>query len=277
VEKNVEGVESHLNADGLFEFQGWNLFDWAAMDTPVRGVVTHVNCFVVLALRDCAEMARWLKRPKVAARFVKLADRLAAAINKHLWSPEKKAFLDCIHEDGKKSAVFSQQTATVALISGVATGARAKRCREIVHTPPKGFVQAGSPFFEFFLLEVLKGEHQDKEFLDVIRRDWGFMIEQGASTFWEMWTHRSGRLTRSHCHGWSAAPTFFLSSTVLGVEPLKPGFAEVRIAPKLGNLQFVRGTVPTPHGLIEVSAQRIGKQVEVNYRLPKGVRLKNGK
>jgi hypothetical protein len=82
------------------------------------------------------------------------------------------------------------------------------------------------------------------------------------------------RLTRSHCHGWSAAPTFFLSSTVLGIEPLKPGFAEVRIAPQLGDLTFARGSMPTPFGLIEVSARRVGKKVEVECRLPKGVRRK---
>jgi len=54
VEKNVEGVEAHVNKDGLFEFQGWNMFDWAAMDTPSSGVITHLNCFAVLALKDCA-------------------------------------------------------------------------------------------------------------------------------------------------------------------------------------------------------------------------------
>jgi hypothetical protein len=126
--------------------------------------------------------------------------------------------------------------------------------------------------FEFFLLEVLKEEHREKAFLDTIRKDWGFMVEQGATTFWELWSLRHGRLTRSHCHGWSAAPTFFLSSTVLGIEPLKPGFAEVRIAPQLGGLAFARGTMPTPFGPIEVSARRVGKKVEVDCRLPKGVR-----
>ncbi|XHR27861.1 MAG: family 78 glycoside hydrolase catalytic domain [Chthoniobacteraceae bacterium] len=272
VEKNVEGVEAHVNAEGLFEFQGWNMFDWAAMDTPSNGVITHLNCFAVLALNDCAELARWLKKPKAAARFTRLAAKIAAAVNRHLWSAEKKAYIDCIHADGTRSKVFSQQTATVALISGVATGDRAKRCREIVHRPPRGFVKAGSPFFEFFLLEVLKEEHREKAFLDTIRKDWGFMIEQGATTFWELWSLRHGRLTRSHCHGWSAAPTFFLSSTVLGIEPLKPGFAEVRIAPQLGDLAFARGTMPTPFGPIEVSARRVGKKVEVDCRLPKGVR-----
>lgn len=273
VVRNVDGMERHINSQNLFELQAWNMFDWAEMDTPAQGIVTHVNCFAVQALRDCAEMARWLKQRRVAKRFENLADKLAAAINAHLWDARMGAYTDCIRADGKKSPVFSQQTATAALISGVARGERAKCCRRIVHAPPKDFVKAGSPFFEFFLLEVLKAENREAAFLDVIRRDWGFMIEQGATAFWEMWSLRDGRLTRSHCHGWSAAPTFFLSSTVLGVEPAKPGFAEVRIVPKLGDLRFARGVMPTPYGPIEISANRVGKRVEFTCKLPKGVRL----
>ena len=272
VERNVDGIEKHLNAQGLFEIRAWNMFDWADMDTPDNGVVTHNNCFVVLALKECARLADWLGKKPAARRFRALAASLTVAINRRLWVEKRRAYVDCIHADGTFSQVYSQQTQTVALMAGVATGARERRCREIVHQPPKGFVKAGSPFFEFFLLEVLAGEGRAKEFLDVIRKDWGFMIEQGATTFWEMWSIKSARLTRSHCHGWSAAPTFFLSAETLGVRPTKPGFAECVVAPQLGDLAFLRGAVPTPHGLITVSCERQGGKVRTTVQLPPGVR-----
>lgn len=274
VERNVAGIRSYLNEDGLFAMQAWNLFDWAAMDTPTQGVITHNNCFIALALLECAELADWLKKPKVAADFRTLAEKISRAINRHLWDRERSAYVDCIRVDGRKSSVFSQQTQTVALRAGVAKGAKARRCRQIVHNPPQGFVEAGSPFFEFFLLEVLAEEGKEKEFLDVMRRDWGFMIEQGATTFWEMWSLTQGRLTRSHCHGWSAAPTFFLSTTVLGIEPIKPGCKEIRFDPRLGDLEFVRGEVPTPYGNIRVSCTRSGKRVNAEIELPQGVKMK---
>lgn len=269
--KNVDGIEEHLNSQGLFDIQAWNMFDWAEMDTPTNGVVTHLNCFAVLALNECAELAQWLNEKEHARRFKKLAASIRDQINSHLWNDEEDAYVDCIHLDGRISEVFSQQTQTVALISGVALDERAARCRELVHRPPPHFVKAGSPFFEFFLLELLAAEGRDAAFLDVIRRDWGFMIEQGASTFWEMWSQKTGRLTRSHCHGWSAAPTYFLSSITLGVYPTKPGFEEVLISPKLGNLDFIRGAMPTPHGQIEVSCIKVGKEVKTILKVPKGV------
>jgi alpha-L-rhamnosidase len=273
VEKNVAGIRAHLNEEGLFAMQAWNLFDWAAMDTPTQGVVTHNNCFVVLALNECAQLADWLKKKRVAADFRALATSVAEAVNTRLWDPRRKAYIDCIHAGGRRSDVFSQQTQTVALSSGVAKGARAKRCREIVHNPPEGFVKAGSPFFEFFLLEALAEEGRENEFLDTIRRDWGFMIEQGATTFWEMWSIKGGRLTRSHCHGWSSAPTFFLSSTVLGIEPLAPGCREIRFDPRIGELDFVRGEVPTPFGNIRVDCRREGNRVIANIETPKEVKV----
>ncbi len=273
VRRNVKGIERHLNKRGLFEMQGWNMFDWAAMDTPAQGVIAHLNCFAVLALNDAAEMADWLKDKKSARHFRDLASSIKVAINRHLWNPRRNAYIDSIHADGRLSTVFSQQTQTAALISGVAQGSRARQCRRHIHRPPRDFVKAGSPFFEFFLLEVLAGENNAKGFLDVIRRDWGFMIEQGATTFWEMWSLKTGRLTRSHCHGWSAAPTFFLSSLTLGIKPIKPGFAEVSFSPQLGDLEFMRGTMPTPHGPIEVQCRRKGKRIEKLLSLPKGVKL----
>lgn len=277
VVRNVDGIVRHLNSKDLFEIQAWNMFDWAAMDTPSRGVITHNNCLAVVALRECAQLAEWLGRPEIAARFRAVGRGLASAVNRHLWDPRRRAYLDSIHEDGTRSRVFSQQTQVVALIAGVATGAREQRCRQLVRRPPDKFVKAGSPFFEFFLLEVLAQEGREREFLDIIRRDWGFMIEQGATTFWEMWSLKTGRLTRSHCHGWSAAPTFFLSAEVLGVRPTQPGFAECMLAPKLGDLRFVRGIVPTPRGPISVQCTREGKAVHAEVRCPAGVKVQAGR
>jgi hypothetical protein len=251
VVRNIDGLCQHLNADGLFEIRAWNMFDWAPMDTPSRGVVTHQNCLAVHALRDAADLAAWLGEEAVAAEWRALADRLSAAINQHLWSAEREAYADC-RRGAVLSTVFSQQTQTVAYLSGVATGERAERCRQLLHSPPPDFVRAGSPFFAFFLLEAYQREGRAQEFLDTIRRDWGFMIDMGATTFWEMWSGRQGRLTRSHCHGWSAAPTYFLSTFVLGVRPGGPGFRPVVVEPHPADLRWARGTVPTPGGPVQV-------------------------
>jgi alpha-L-rhamnosidase len=273
IERNVAGLRQHINTQGLFDIRAWNMFDWADMDTPNEGVVTHQNCLAVHGLRDAAELAAWLDRIDLTQSWLALAADLTAAINTLLWNDERQAYTDCLH-GAKHSDVFSQQTQTAAYASGVATGQRSERCRQIMHNPPDGFVRSGSPFFEFFLLEAYQLEGKVQALLDTIRRDWGFMIDMGATTFWEMWSwqQKVGRLTRSHCHGWSAAPTFFLSAYTLGVRPGGPGFAPVVVEPHPGDLAWCRGVMPTPRGNIAVQwDNRPGEPFDLRIQAPDGV------
>ena len=275
--RNVAGVRRFLNADGLFEIRAWNMFDWAAMDVPAEGVVTHQNCLLVLALREAAELAGWLGKEAEATAFASLAQNLAAAINGHLYDRERQAYVDSRHADGRLSRVLSQQTQTVALVSGVAQGARARKARTDMLQPPAEYVQAGSPFFMFFLLEALMQAGDMPAVLREIRDKWGFMLDQGATTFWEMWSGEGKRRSRSHCHGWSAAPTFFLSTYVLGVQPLAPGFVRVRIEPHPGDLRWARGLVPTPHGEIAIAWETADDGVlEITAEVPEGIVVASG-
>lgn len=271
LDRNVAGLEAHLNGRGLFEITAWNLFDWAPMDTPDAGVVTHQNCLAVLGLRQAAQLAQAVGNRERPRRWRRLADRLSRAINQSLWHQNRAAYVDAIHSDGRVSSVFSQQTQTAAYIAGIATGERAQRCRQVMAKSPRGFVKAGSPFFMFFALEGLVREGRWRELIKTIRGYWGAQLDAGATTFWEMYHAESQRHTRSHCHGWSAAPTYFLSRYVLGVHPAKAGYAALRIAPRPGGLRWAHGTVPTPRGDVECHWRVRGSGFELDARLPQGV------
>ena len=63
-----------------------------------------------------------------------------------------------------------------------------------------------------------------------------------------------------------AAPPKSLVQYVLGVAPGAPGFAAVRVAPSLGTLGFVEGSVPTPHGSVLVRVE--GETVTIESPVP---------
>lgn len=271
--RNVAGIEKHLGERGLFRMKAWNMFDWAPLDTPSGGEITHLNALAVLGLRQAAELARDVGAQREAKAWDALAGRITRAINLHLWDKKRRAFIDCIRPDGTRSPVFSQQTHTAIYIAQAATGARLKRSREIMGKAPKGFVEAGSPFFMFFVLEGLAREGRITELTDTVRSYWGKQVEAGATTFWETYHPDRARMTRSHCHGWSAAPTYFLSQYVLGVRPLKPGFATVLIAPQTTGLEWARGRVPVPGGAVAVAWNHDakGQRFELRVELPEGL------
>jgi hypothetical protein len=101
-----------------------------------------------------------------------------------------------------------------------------------------------------------------------MRRYWGGMLDEGATSFWEAYDphwpkqdfhaaleadNKRGYYV-SLAHGWASGPTAWLMSEILGIQPTGPGFAEVTIRPDLADLTFARGAEPTPHGLLRVDA-----------------------
>jgi hypothetical protein len=60
----------------------------------------------------------------------------------------------------------------------------------------------------------------------------------------------------SLAHGWSSGSTAWLSENVLGIREPKDGYKEVIIAPRLAGLDWARGTVPTPGGVISISVDK---------------------
>ncbi len=158
-----------------------------------------------------------------------------------------------------------------------------------------------SPWFGFYVLQAraLAGDYSGG--LDLIREYWGGMLELGATSFWEhfdiAWTQNAARideltppgkhdvhveygdysfkgLVQSLCHGWGGGPTAWLSQEVLGIRVIEPGFKKIRIEPHLGDLNFARGTFPTPFGLIRVDhSRKADGSVKVHYEVPAGVEV----
>ena len=193
---------------------------------------------------------------------------------KYMWNKEKQAYTDCLRRDKCKlvmSEVYSQQTQTWAYM---AENSKEKKeyLANLVLNPPTDFIKAGSSCFEDILLQLYSTQNKTDEILNLIRNDWGFMLDKGATTFWEMWTYGEkvkGRLTRSHCHGYSSTPAYHLINYVLGIKPKKPGYEEIIIAPQLGDLAWARGAISTKFGRVEVQAEKDEKgKIKVNVKSP---------
>jgi hypothetical protein len=74
-------------------------------------------------------------------------------------------------------------------------------------------------------------------------------------------------------HGWSSGAAPALSTFVLGVSPLTPGYATVLVEPRLGGLGWARGTVPTPRGRVAVEWRKRGRTTTLTVTTPVAARL----
>jgi hypothetical protein len=110
---------------------------------------------------------------------------------------------------------------------------------------------AAEPFFRYVLHDGLARAGRADLVADQCR-DWSVFLDRGETSWPECWNGGT------HCHGWSATPTRDLVVHTLGIAPAAPGYAAVRVAPALGDLDWARATVPTPHGPVTVEARADG-------------------
>ena len=245
---------------GLFSIQAWQFIDWTELDNGHK-IVTHNNTFLVDTLRLGARMAELAKDRESADRFLKAADDLTDRINEHLWSEERGAYIDSIHNDGQQSTSISRQINTLALLHGVVPEQREASVLAVAMDPSDDVVQFGSPFTTLYLLELLGERGEPGQMLDVIRDLWGTMMDEQTTTFWESFA--TGNLggarypTRSYCHAWSAGPAYALSRYVLGARLDEPGGTRVSLTPQLDVLRRAEGVIPLPTGTIRLSWRRM--------------------
>lgn len=281
--ETAAGIHQTLNRDGLVEISAWNMLDWAPMDTPYHGIVTHQNMLAVWALREVATLLEEnagtqngdVDQNKVEGMLAD-ADRISTAVNAHLWDTHRLAYRDAIHADGTPSTVYSVQTHVIALLAGVVPEDRLERVTSLVDSPEEGMVVIGSPFMSFFHYRLLVDRGAYQSVLDEIREKWGEMIDEGSTTCWETFRgFYTERLTRSYCHAWSAAPAWYLPEVVLGITRTGAAWDRVQVSPHPPDgMGWARGSVVTPQGLVEVVWNRDSDgSLRVQTTLPPGVSL----
>jgi hypothetical protein len=268
----VDFITGKIEENGDETF-GNKFLDWPS--TPNQpGVEAGYRALVVWALKDAATLCRILGRPESATQCEAGVER----INRKIKEP-----------NGLK------QAAALMSIAGIMDADEA--CDKYVSVGgAKGF----STFYGYYMLEAQAKAGQYQQALDIIRQYWGGMLDMGATTFWEDfnldWTTNATRIDElpvegkkdihgdfgdycypgfrhSLCHGWSSGPAAWLSRHVLGVEIVDPGCKTVRITPHLGDLEWVEGTFPTPHGIIRISHKQRDGKTETRIDAPKGIKI----
>jgi len=121
-----------------------------------------------------------------------------------------------------------------------------------------------SAFNQYWILQGLGAAEQMEHAIASIQTCWGSMLDTGKGCFYELyapeWSNFRGdgdRLptTPSMCHPWASGVTAWMSSALLGIQPITPGYSKFVAAPYVStSYPSVNGTVPTPMGGISVEA-----------------------
>jgi len=267
--------------DLLADLPFWHFMDWAALGR--HGEAAALNAQLAGTLRAASRLATALQYPRAARRYEALAVRIAAAVDARHWDARRGVYVDVVDPaTGRQEPRVSQHANGAAILWDVApqhrwssivaritdrdrltfTAAPPIKPDGEVLDPENGVVLANT-FYSHFVYRALCKAGRFDLVLGLIRDRYGPMLARGATTLWE-----SYEPTASLCHGFSATPVYQLSTEVLGVAPLAPGFETFRIAPQPAELDWARGVVPSVHGDIEVAWERRGQELTIDLAVP---------
>jgi hypothetical protein len=274
----LEYMEKDLDQQGVFANRtaAWPFVDWAPDmngDTPQARMGTQFEYYA--AFKDAAYLLRALHDENNASRTEAEANALKNAAQKHMLSSQ---------------GTFGDrwQTNAYAVLSGVADEDQyAAIWRKVLSQVGKRKYDTTivTPYYGFYVASAMAKMGHRQAALDWIRRYWGGMVQEGATSFWEGYNNTwfqgpyfHGSLQADNisgfmislAHGWSTGVTPWLMTQVLGIRPSAAGFAQVDIRPDLIDLKWAKGAEPTPHGLLQV-AIRNDKGYVTTIDLPRDV------
>ena len=267
-EQIIHYFQRYQQADGrIRNLPGWSFSDWVedrpnwdngAPQKGADGCSILMDLQLLYAYQLMAHMEEVRGNTWQANEYSREADRLVAAVKKSYWNPARGLFADRAEQDN-----YSQHAGALAILCGIVDDPAAMG-RKLLED--KSLAQC-TVYYKYYLHEALAKAGLGDGYLDWLDI-WRENIAMGLTT-WAETSDLEG--TRSDCHAWGASPNIELYRTVLGIDSDAVGFKRVRIAPHLGAIREIGGTIPHPAGAVSVHYKVQGSRLQATVELPEGV------
>jgi alpha-L-rhamnosidase len=102
---------------------------------------------------------------------------------------------------------------------------------------------------------------------------WGYMVERGATTLWELWQERTGPSMNSQNHPMfgSIGAWFYEALAGINFDDAQPGYRRIRIEPRVTrDLNWASGTLNTIRGAVSSAWSRTGDSLRLEVTIPAG-------
>ena len=244
----------------------WVFVDWSPQPMDKHGFLAFEQVLFCKSLETMALCARLVENSHDEEEYYRLYSSLRKKLMPTFWDEARHALIHNV-VDGKRSKEVTRYANMFAIFFDYFNEEQKQEvAKHVIHNG--NVMPITTPYMQFYELEALCSLGNQSEVLTRMKEYWGGMLAHGATSFWEaydpsvdaeglrpMADHLAmyGRpYGKSLCHAWGASPVYLLGKYFLGVKPVKPGYEEFEIKPVLGGLEFMEGSVPTPHGEIKV-------------------------
>jgi alpha-L-rhamnosidase len=271
LEEHYEGIKRYVEflrsraEGGLVRFSYYG--DWVAVEKTPGSLVS--SFYYYYDVRILADMARVLGKQADAVTYGKLAEAVKAAFHREYFNP------------GTRSYANGTQTANaLPLFLGMVPeaergGVWGNLFDNLVYRHDSHLTTGiiGTKY----IMELLTDSGASDLAYDIAVKttypSWGYMIENGATTLWELWQLRLGPSMNSHNHPMFGSVGSWLYKALAGINqaPGSVGFEKIRIAPQMvRDLRFAAGTTRTIKGEVSSSWSRDERNVRLEAVIPVG-------
>ena len=258
----MDYVLGRTNANGMVEglTGDWVFVDWADGYMDKKGELSYEQVLFTKSLETMAMCSKLTGNTADQTKYEKLASDLRAKLIPAFWNETKKAL---VHNrlNGMQQEQVTRYANMFASFYNYLSPEQQQQIKTSVLLNDS-IMKISTPYMRYYELEALCAMGEHKQVMKEMKAYWGGMIREGATSFWEKYVPTDkgtqhlamyGRpYGKSLCHAWGASPIYLLGKYYLGIQPVKAGYSEFSIAPNLGGLQWMEGTVPTPHGEIKL-------------------------
>lgn len=207
IDRIMDAFEEKKDETGLianFSFPYWNFYEWSegshheseitrTQDAPyVKQYDLILNCMYVYACRLYEKLYSEKKEK----------ENTVSLIQKTFYQTERG-----LYKLSTEGVHYSQLGNAFAILIGLGAENLAER---IVRD--ESLISVTLSMNTFYYDALLQfGDIYKNFIIDDMKRKYGYMLEQGATTFWEKESVVKDRGAGSRCHGWSAIPVYYLA------------------------------------------------------------------
>jgi alpha-L-rhamnosidase len=271
--RHIVAIEGHAK-DGIVRNIGGTgagfVGDWVAprrgMDTinrpPANAAALFNNCYLIYLREQWAQMADVLGRHDEAKACRAEVERLRPLVHAAFYDKDKQLY-----------ALNEQSYYLMPLMTGVVPEklrpAILKKLEECIRVTRKGHLDTGMLGTYFLMNYLMEIGRNDLLWLVVTQKDypgWGYMLEQGATTWWEQW---NGYWSQIHSCFTSLDGWFYQGLAGIRPDATAPGFRKIIIKPAVvGDLTWVKCNHDSPYGRIVSNWKLDGLKLLMEVTIP---------
>jgi len=203
----VQIILEKIDESGIFKYPDdwWVFVDW----NPKLQKEASINAIIIYSLKKLsiiAEKFRFSAEKKILDHTI---EKMQKAIMSNFYDSKNELFIS-----GSEKQISWSSQVWIILAEVVDPNTARKILLKMLNK--NDITKPVTPYVYHYTLEALFNLGLYSQAIQIIKEYWGGMIENGATTFWEIYksddpqfSPYNNYLLNSYCHSWSCTPAYF--------------------------------------------------------------------